>query len=88
MGGLFRDPDGKVSMMRVISAFTCLSIMLVFIAHNIVSMSKGGVFVSIGAPEAMLIAGVIGAKAVQSFSENKRLIGKTPEDAAPVVSGE
>lgn len=84
MGGLFSGPDGKVSMMRFVSAFTCLSIMIVFIIHNIVSMVKGGSFISIGSTEAMLIAGVIGAKAVQSFSENKKVIEKLPDNEMPI----
>jgi hypothetical protein len=88
MGGLFKGPDGKVSMMRVITAFTCLSIMSVFIAHNIVSMIKGGGFISLGASEAMLIAGVIGAKAAQSFSENKKTPEKFLENVMPVAEAE
>lgn len=78
MGKLFKDPDGKVSMMRFINFFVCASIIVVFIVHNIVSMTKGGGFVSIGSTEAMLIAGVIGAKAAQSFSEHKKT-QKLPE---------
>jgi len=88
MGGLFKGPDEKVSMMRVITAFICLSIMLIFIAHNIVSMTKGGAFVSIGASEAMLLTGVIGAKAAQSFSENKKIPGKLPDNVIPVAEAE
>ena len=88
MGGLFRGPDGKVSMMRVITAFTCVSIVFVFIVHNIVSMTKGGGFISMGASEAMLIAGVLGAKAAQNFSENKKAPEKLPEDVMPVSNGE
>jgi hypothetical protein len=88
MGGLFKGPDEKVSMMRVITAFTCLSIMLIFIAHNIVSMIKGGAFISIGASEAMLITGVIGAKAAQAFSENKKVPGKLSDSAISTEGGE
>jgi hypothetical protein len=75
-------------MMRVITAFTCMSIILVFIIHNIVSMTKGGGFISMGASEAMLIAGVLGAKAAQNFSENKKAPEKLPEDVMPVSNGE
>lgn len=75
MNGLFTGPDGKISMMRLMSFVVCITIMVVFAAHNIVSMIKGGNFISIGTSEALLIAGVLGAKAAQSFSENK----KTPD---------
>jgi hypothetical protein len=73
MNGLFNDPDGKVSMMRLMSFVVCVVIMAIFAAHNIVSMAKGGGFVSLGPSEALLIAGVLGAKAAQAFSENKRI---------------
>lgn len=88
MGGLFNGPDGKVSMMRFITAFTCLSIMLVFIAHNVVSMAKGGAFVSIGSSEALLISGVIMAKAAQAFSENKKIPESSSEDISLIKDRE
>lgn len=87
VGSLFKGPDSKVSMMRFISFFVCFSIIVVFIVHNIVAITKGGGFVSIGSTEAMLIAGVIGAKAVQSFSENKGNIKKLPDDVMPTSEG-
>ena len=83
MGTLFKGPDGKVSMMRFINFFVCASIIGIFIVHNIVSMAKGGGFISIGSTEAMLIAGVIGAKAAQSFSEHKKP-GKLPDNVMPI----
>lgn len=87
MGNLFKDPDGKVSMMRFINFFVCGAIIAVFIVHNIVSMTKGGGFVSIGSTEAMLVAGIIGAKAAQSFSEHKKA-QKLPEEVMPPPEGE
>jgi len=84
MSGLFRGPDGKTSMMRVSTFLVVVPIILVFIAHNVISMIAGGAFVSIGAPEAMLIAGVLGMKSVQSFSENKKTVGSFPDSKMPV----
>lgn len=83
MTDMFKGPDGKVSMMRVISFGVCSAIMVIFIIHNVVSMKNGGGFVSIGATEAMLIAGVISAKAAQSFSENKKTVAVLPDDTLP-----
>lgn len=83
MGGLFNGPDGKVSMMRFMTFLVCAVIMAVFAAHNIVSMVRGGGFVSLGASEAMLIAGVLGAKAAQTFSENKKTPAQLPDNVMP-----
>lgn len=84
MGGLFNGPDGKVSMMRLMTFAVCMIIMGVFAAHNIASILKGGGFVSLGASEAMLIAGVLGAKAAQNFSENKRTPAVLPDNTLPM----
>jgi hypothetical protein len=83
MGGLFKGPNGKVSMMRLMTFMVCVVIMAVFSAHNIVSMIKGGEFISMGASEAMLLAGVLGAKAAQTFSENKKTPKKLPDSVMP-----
>lgn len=83
MGGLFNGPDGKVSMMRMATFLIVTSVIAVFIAHNILSMIKGGTFISIGATEAMLLAGVLGMKSVQSFSENKKIPEKLPDTEMP-----
>lgn len=83
MGGMFKGPDGKISMMRLMTFMVCAVIMAVFSAHNIVSMIKGAGFVSLGAQEAMLIAGVLGAKAAQAFSENKKTPEKLPDSVLP-----
>jgi len=71
MWDMFKGPDGKVSMMRVSTLIVVISIMGVFIAHNIVAMIAGAAFVSIGISEAGLIAAAIGVKAYQSSIENK-----------------
>lgn len=83
MGGLFNGPDGKVSMMRMATFLIVTSVIAIFIAHNILSMIKGGTFISIGATEAMLLAGVLGMKSVQSFSENKKIPEKLPDTEMP-----
>lgn len=76
---LFKDPDGKVSMMRFLSFFVCANILLVFLIHNIVAVVHNAGFISMGPSEAMLIAGVLGAKAAQSFTENKNTKDKIEE---------
>jgi hypothetical protein len=81
MPSMFKGSSGKVSMMRVMSFFVSVSIILVFIAHNIISMLTGGGFVSMGSTEAMLIAGVLGAKAAQNFSEKKVDNSITPDES-------
>lgn len=68
---MLKDKDGKISMMRCTSITTVVSILGVFIAHNIVSMVKGGDFVCMGMQEAGLISLVLGAKATQAFAELK-----------------
>jgi len=71
MWGMFKGPDGKISMMRASTFIVVISIMGVFVAHNIVAMVAGAAFVSIGFSEAGLIAAAIGVKAYQSSIENK-----------------
>jgi hypothetical protein len=83
MGGLFSGPDGKVSMMRVSTFVIVMSVVSIFIAHNIISMIHGGTFVSIGTSEAMLLAGVLGMKTAQSFSENKKTPEVLPDSTLP-----
>ena len=83
MDSLFKGPDGKISMMRVSTFIIVISVIGIFIAHNILSMIRGGSFISFGATEAMLLAGVLGMKSVQSFSENKKSPGKLPDNVLP-----
>jgi len=69
---VIKGRSGKVSMMRIATLIIVASIMGVFVGHNILAMIKGGGFISIGPEEAMLITGVLGAKAAQAFSEKKQ----------------
>lgn len=66
---MLQGSDGKLSVMRVCSFIVVLTVMAVFLAHNIISMANGGVFVSLGYSEMSLIALTLGAKATQSFAE-------------------
>jgi len=77
---MFKGPDGKVSMMRFSTFIVVVSVIGVFIAHNVLSMVRGGIFISLGASEALLIAGVLGMKSAQTFSESKSTTG-TPQDS-------
>jgi hypothetical protein len=73
-----RGDNGKISLMRTMSLIVVLSVMSVFLAHNVMSIINQGDFVSIGTEEAMLIAGVLASKAFQRFGEGKRPM--TPQD--------
>lgn len=73
---MVKGTNGKISMMRVCTLIVVLSVMAIFIAHNIVAMIHGTGFVSLGASEALLIAGVLGVKAGQRFAEGKPLGGE------------
>jgi len=75
-----KGDNGKYSMMRVSTATVVFSIMLIFIVHNIVAMVSGKGFVSMGSQEAMLIAGVLAAKAGQAFSGGNKKETKPLED--------
>jgi len=83
---IVKGGSGKISLMRVMSLFIVISIIGVFIAHNIMSMINGTGFISIGPEEAMLISGALAAKAAQRFGEGKRPIETTNE--LPVNKGE
>ena len=79
------EKGGKPSMMRTMTMIVVISVMGVFVVQNIVAMLKGTGFVSMGAQEAMLIAGVLGAKAAQTFGEGKltKKAETLPADAMP-----
>lgn len=83
MLSMFMGPDGKISTMRVSTMIIVVSVVGVFVAHNILSMIHGGTFISFGATEAMLLAGVLGMKSVQHFSENKKTAESLPDTTMP-----
>lgn len=71
MKNFLKGHDGKLSSMRIASLSVVFTILSVFVAHNVLAMINGESFVSMGASEAMLLAGALGAKAAQHFSEKK-----------------
>ncbi len=77
------EKGGKPSMMRLMSLLVVCSVMGVFVVHNAVAMFKGAGFVSMGSQEAMLLAGVLSAKAAQVFGE-KRTVKNLPVSEMPV----
>lgn len=79
---IIKGDTGKISLMRVMAMFIVISVMSVFIAHNIVAMIKGGGFISMGSEEAMLVAGALAAKAGQRYAEGKKPMStdKLPTD--------
>lgn len=84
MLSLFKGPDGKISMMRALSFMVCGTILCVFVAHNVVSMVKGGGFISLGFEEASIISLTLGAKAAQAFAEpKKKKVENLPENEMP-----
>lgn len=72
-------PSGKTSTMRICAFIITISVMCIFIAHNIIAMIKGSGFVSLGMTEVILLTGVLGVKSVQSFSENKNNVTEEKE---------
>lgn len=84
MLSLFKGPDGKISMMRTLSFIVCGVILSVFVGHNVVSMIKGGGFVSLGFEEASIISLTLGAKAAQAFAEPKeKKVNSLPDNEMP-----
>ena len=79
MNGFLKGSDGKISSMRLFSGVVVFSVMAIFVAQNVIAMIKGCGFVSMGATEAMLIAGALGAKAAQHFGESKKPVVTTDE---------
>ena len=92
MNGFLKGGDGKISSMRLFSGLVVFSVMAIFVAQNVIAMIKGCGFISMGATEAMLVAGVLGAKAGQTFAEVKASgNGKKPPattDEIPVGKGQ
>jgi len=68
---VIQGSSGKFSLMRFASLVVVLSVMGIFVAHNIVAMVHGQGFVCIGFQEATLVAAVLGAKAYQAYGEHR-----------------
>jgi hypothetical protein len=84
MWSAFCGADGKVSMMRLLTFFVVVVILGIFIAHNVISMTKGVCgFVSFGYTDAALIAGALGIKAFQTKYENNGSVEPLTTDAVP-----
>lgn len=85
MWSAFCGSDGKVSMMRLLTFFVVVTILGVFVAHNVASMLKGVCgFISFGYTDAGLIAGALGIKAFQTKYENSGPTEEPPTtDAVP-----
>ena len=69
MKSMFCGADGKVSMMRVSTFITTITILGTFIAHNVMSMVHATGFVSMGYQEAVLLSAALGLKAFQTKYE-------------------
>lgn len=76
MNSLIKGDSGKISSMRVASLSIIVSVLVIFIVHNIVSMASGGGFVSVGSSEVALVTAALSAKAAQRFAEGKKPINK------------
>jgi hypothetical protein len=87
-GDLVKGDSGKLSLMRTMSLLVVVSVMSVFIAHNIIAMIQLKGFVSIGAEEAMLVAGVLASKAAQRFGEGRKPMDAPGTDDLPYNKGE
>lgn len=65
LGDAFTDHSGGVSAMRIVAAFVCCTVLGVWIAFMFIE----GRYIPLGWPEAGIIGGAFGAKAVQSRFE-------------------
>ena len=86
MLSVFNGSSGKkASMMRLLTFFVVVTILGVFVAHNVASMLNGVCgFISFGYTDAGLIAGALGIKAFQTKYENKGSVKEPPTtDAVP-----
>jgi len=70
---IIKGSSGKISTMRICTLLTVISVLGIFIAHNVVAMISGGGFVSVGASEAILLGAALGMKSVQRFAEGKTI---------------
>ncbi len=66
---MFCGSDNKVSMMRVSTFITTVSILATFVGHNVMAIINGTGFVSMGLEEAGLLAATLGVKALQTKFE-------------------
>jgi len=71
---MLRCNDGSVSTTRVITVATAFTILLVYIAQNVLAMIKCGGYIDFPTNSVMALLVVMGAKVGQSIFENK-----TPE---------
>jgi hypothetical protein len=80
---MFCGGDGKVSMMRVSTFITVVTILGTFIAHNVSAIVNGAGFVSMGVQEAGLLAAALGLKALQTKFEAPPVYEDTPPADEP-----
>ena len=72
ISSVIQGGNNKVSMTRVTTLIVIVSIILIFIAHNVVAMFNGGGFISLGTTEAAILIGCMGLKVTQRFIEGAR----------------
>lgn len=80
-----RGDGDKISSMRLYSFIIIVSVMSVFVAHNVVAMVNGSGFVSMGMTETGLIITAVLGKTVQYFGEVRAKNTEEPltTDAVP-----
>jgi len=66
---ILQGMSGKTSFLRVSIFIITITIMSVYLAHNIIAMIRGVQPISIGTTEIGLLTALFGAKAVQRFGE-------------------
>lgn len=72
--------NGKISSTRFITIVTCLTILGVYIAHNIVSMVNEGSFIDFPTNSVAIMLIVLGAKVGQHVSERRGSTTSQPHD--------
>ncbi len=73
--------NGKISTTRFVTIVTCLTILAVYVAHNIMAIKHHLSYVDFPSNSVMVLLVVCGAKVAQNFSEQKPVSNDKPEEA-------
>lgn len=65
-----QDQDGRFSSTRMVMYATAATVLLTYIAHNVVSMIKGGGMVDFALNSVIVLGIAMTGKVAQKFTEN------------------
>lgn len=81
--GIVKGGDDKISTMRVLSLGTVITVLAVYIAHNVVSMIGGHGYIAMSWQDVTLISAALGFKMAQTGFEGRNG-SSTPEVTSDV----